>query len=72
MMMVFSFFFATFFFLWKPVETVETGGSLRLVSPGLGAELEDAFELGLNELGQHQGVEGIAQALEFGDARGVQ
>ena len=50
MRIVFSFFFATVFFLWRPVETVGNGGSLRLVSDGLGAELEDPFELGLNEL----------------------
>ena len=72
MLLVFSFFFAAFFFLWKPVETVGNGGSLRLVSQGLGAALEDPCELGLHELGQHQGVEGIAPPLQFGDARVVQ
>ena len=50
MMIVFSFFFASFFFLWRPVETVENCGLLRLVSQGLGTALEDPFELGLNAL----------------------
>ena len=49
MLIVFSFFFAAFFFLWRPVETGGNGGLLRLVSQGLGAELEDPFQLGLQE-----------------------
>ena len=32
MRIVFSFFFATFFFLWKPVETVDRGVGFGRVS----------------------------------------
>ena len=72
MMIVFSFFFATFFFLWKPVETVENCGKRGVISAGLGSELEDSFELRLNDLGQGKGVEGIAQPLQFREALGVE
>ena len=65
MRIVFSFFFATFFFLWKPVETVGNCGKRGVISAGLGSELEDSFELSLNDLGQGKGIEGIALALEF-------
>ena len=69
--MVFSFFFGSFFFLWKAVETVEIGGSWGLVSVAVRGELEDAVELELDSLREGEGVQGLAESLEFRDPGGV-
>ena len=63
MRMVFSFFFASFFFLWKAVETGGKCGLLDVVSVGVRGQLEDAIELDLDSLREGKGVQRIAEAL---------